>query len=96
MTRKSKFPREVINQKLREAEDLAAKGTSQREIAQALGISVVTYHRWRKSVDRTAGATLPDLQHENERLRRLVADLLLEKMTLEERLVALSDRSATR
>jgi putative transposase len=94
-----------IEKKLKEAEDLAAHGRTQREIAQVLGISVMTFHRWRKgqSLQAASGARstpadvltperletqraarYAELQTENIRLRRLVTDLLLEKMKLEE------------
>lgn len=90
-----------IAAKLSEARELAAKGSTQQEIARALGVSVMTYHRWRKlPIERpqlaSAGAEieqetpsrhcnrLADLQLENSRLRRLVTDLLLEKIALEE------------
>lgn len=98
-----------IATKLAHADQLAASGKTQREIAKALGISIMTYHRWRKSADRGAGErrrsvdSLPDtrteapiaarpgdllerLELENTRLRRLVTDLLLEKLKLEEEL----------
>jgi putative transposase len=101
-----------IADKLALADELAAKGKNQQAIAKALGISVMTYHRWRKlraPTIRKAQVTAesrreapplepleggrPDgseqlrkLQTENDRLRRMVTDLLLEKMALEEEL----------
>ena len=39
-----------ITSKMGEASALAAQGRNQREIAQALGISVMTFHRWRKAM----------------------------------------------
>ena len=87
---------------LREAEALAAEGCTQNEIAQTLGISVMTFHRWRKgrnlqgasnvapSITQAAdteadlAARFTEVQTENGRLRRLVTDLLLEKMRLED------------
>ncbi len=104
---------EEIAAKLHEAEEMAAQGKTQQEIARALGVSVMTVHRWRKRRDDHPAATmlvrsLPDgaaaagtgiaakkerreehivrLELENSRLRRLVADLLLEKIKLEEEL----------
>ena len=89
---------------------MAAEGKRQSEIARALHISTMTYHRWRKarsrlpdgSADEVVGETqrrgprVPQhqnmrarkLEFENERLRRLVTDLLLEKIRLEEALQA--------
>ncbi len=88
------------------ADEMAAQGRLHGDIARSLGVSLMTYHRWRKArgaLTRPApprpatNADLPaaaddgeqarqirDLQHENSRLRRLVADLLLEKVKLEE------------
>lgn len=94
-----------IATKLAMADEMAAMGRLHGDIAKSLGVSLMTYHRWRKartavarpSPPSTMSADLPaalnnwrqvgqiqDLQQENSRLRRLVADLLLEKVTLEE------------
>ena len=68
------------------------------EIARALGVSVMTLYRWRKAPPgshpvreadqadgmRGRGDRIAELQLENSRLRRLVTDLLLEKVKLEE------------
>ncbi|RXH16931.1 helix-turn-helix domain-containing protein [Bradyrhizobium guangzhouense] len=99
-----------IAAKLRQAEELMAHGQSQAQACKALGVSVMTFHRWRKldlaqpnarhpleiagSVhnDDAPGIPAPDqrrideLKLENERLRRIVTDLLLEKMKIEEQL----------
>jgi len=102
---------EEIATKLAQANELAAKGKTQREISKALGVSIMTYHRWKKmpypsggSVDaerreRAEGRPQPapaagsddmikQLELENSRLRRLVTDMLLEKLQLEEDLRA--------
>jgi putative transposase len=91
MTKHQHTPAEILA-KLRLAEQMAADGKPQRDIAHALNVSVMTYHRWRKShparpveaaaADNTQRIT--ELQIENQRLRRLVTDLLLEKVRLEE------------
>ena len=85
-----------ISAKLTQAEELATAGKLQSEIARELGISVMTFHRWRKRLEHPAmpgpslasrfakGDQLGELQLENSRLRRLVADLMLEKIKLEE------------
>ena len=91
--------RAEISTKLEQAGVLAAAGKVQSEIARALGVSVMTLHRWRK-LDRGApsrplarhGArserrqteVVATLQMENRQLRRIVTDLLLEKIKLEE------------
>jgi putative transposase len=82
---------------LAQANDLAAQGKVQSEIAKTLGVSVMTLHRWRKLPVKSSGEPkapaqqelshsqrIADIQLENARLRRLVTDLLLEKMKLEE------------
>ncbi len=92
-----------IAAKLEEADALIAEGKLNRDIAEALGVSVMTYHRWRKTRQspQLAGPFEPggaemggspmdqsrrirELQLENSRLRYLVTDLLLGKMTIEE------------
>jgi putative transposase len=91
--------RAEISTKLEQAGVLAAAGKVQSEIARALGVSVMTLHRWRKR-DRRAASGPPAghrargerrqtevvaiLQMENRQLRRIVTDLLLEKIKLEE------------
>ena len=96
-----------IAAKLAQAKELAAQGKLQSEIAKVLGVSVMTLHRWRKQdngewetpaqQEFTHSQRDADIQLENARLRRLVTDLLLEKMKLEETLQdALSTRSKRR
>jgi putative transposase len=68
------------------------RGELQSEIARALDVSVMTLHRWRNAPpgasepDPTGGGSgrIAELQLENSRLRRLVTDLLLEKIKVEE------------
>ncbi|MDQ2082891.1 helix-turn-helix domain-containing protein [Xanthobacteraceae bacterium Astr-EGSB] len=92
-----------VESKLHQADEMAAQGRTQKEISTALGISIMTYHRWRKSREQQPVATpafspaprpsamselerMSKLEIENARLRRLVTDLLLEKMALQEEL----------
>jgi putative transposase len=104
MLRKRKHSQAEIVAKLAQAEGFAKEGRLQVDIARALGVSVMTLHRWRKSkseppiqspsmaLDEASqfeqelgpDERIADLQSENSRLRRLVTDLLLEKMKLEE------------
>lgn len=101
MAKKKRHTEAEIAVKLRQANALVAEGRTQREIARDLGISIMTYHRWRKAqaqrpqptANSPSASTVPetasrtaDLQTENARLRKLVTDLLLEKMRLEEEL----------
>lgn len=63
--------------KLREAETLASQGKNTAAICQALGISSQTYHRWKARYGRLDGdeaKRLRQLEEENQRLRRLVAE----------------------
>lgn len=76
---------EEIAAKMRQANELASTGSTQKNIADMLGVSVMTFHRWRKD-QRQRQAVLKEQQLENVRLRRLVTDLLLEKLRLEEQL----------
>jgi transposase-like protein len=93
MTKKRKHSNAEIVAKLAEAEGLATQGKLQSEIARALGVSVMTLHRWRKlpsqsngssQIDQKPQTRIAELQLENSRLRRLVTDLLLEQMKREE------------
>jgi putative transposase len=97
MATKKRHSRAEIASKLAQANDLTTRGKLQSEIARALGVSVMTLHRWRKAPgprpaheagqpDRTRGGgdRIVELQLENSRLRQLVTDLLLEKIKLEE------------
>jgi putative transposase len=85
MANKKRHSRVEIASKLTQA-DLATQGKLQSEIARTLGVSVMTLHRWRKAPPgpRPALVRIAELQLENSRLRRLVTDLLLEKIKLEE------------
>ena len=101
MPKRTRHTAAEVAAKLAQADELAAEGRTQAEITRALGISIMTYHRWRKAhADRPAPLLVPEvtpvspatpdddrmaaLQMENARLRKLVTDLLLEKMRLEE------------
>jgi transposase-like protein len=77
---------QIIN-KLREAEVLLAEGHSVPEVSRRLGVTVQTYYRWRKEYGglRTDQARkLKDLEKQNARLKKLVADLALDKAMLQE------------
>jgi putative transposase len=97
--------------KLAMADEMAAQGRLHGDIAKSLGISLMTYHRWRKArgtlarstsqlaaeaeraeipTDREKIGQIRELMIENSRLRRLVTDLLLEKVELEESLQGIS------
>src|SRR5215831_135928 len=98
MVKKRRHSRAEIATKLAQANELAMRGKLQGEIARTLGVSMMTLHRWRKASHepqpvhetgepgqtRGGGDRIAELQLENSRLRRLVTDLLLEKINLEE------------
>ncbi len=86
MARK-RYTAEQIITKLREAEVELAKGQTTPQVCKRLGISDQTYYRWRKEygglrVDQAK--RLKQLEHENARLKKLVADLSLDNSILKE------------
>ena len=86
MARK-RYSSEQIISILREAEVMLSKGSSVIEVSRKLGIAEQTYYRWRKSyggmrVDQAK--RLKELELENSRLKKLVADLSLDKAILKE------------
>lgn len=86
MPRKKYTPEQIIG-KLREAEILMAKGMNAVEASRQLGISEQSYYRWRKEYGgmRVEQAKrLKELEQENTRLKRLVADLSLDNQILKE------------
>jgi transposase-like protein len=88
MPRKS-FTAEEIISKLREAEVLLSQGQALTAICRGLSISEQTYYRWRKEYGgmRTDQARrLKELERENAQLKKLVADLSLDKAILKEAL----------
>jgi len=88
MARK-RYTAEEIILKLREAEVLLSQGKTVQQTARALEISEQTYYRWRKDyggMDKSQARRLKELEQENARLRRVVADLTLDKAILKEAL----------
>ena len=82
-----KHSTEQIIRKLREAEIELAKGRSVREVCKQLGVTDQTYYRWRKEYGgiRTDQARrLKELERENGRLKKVVADLTLDNVILKE------------
>lgn len=86
MSQRRYKPEQIIN-KLREAEVEFSKGQTTGQVSRKLGITEQTYYRWRKEyggmkVDQAK--RLKELEAENTRLKKLVADLSLDKMILKE------------
>ena len=84
---RQKHTAEQIISKLREAEVLQAKGMSIEEVMRQLGVSDATYYKWRKEygglrVDQAK--RLKEMEQENNRLRKVVADLSIDNAILKE------------
>lgn len=86
MKRKRHTPEEIIK-KLREAATLLAGGHGIEEVCKKLEVSPPTYHRWRQEYGGAKEETvkrLKELEKENERLKRLVANQALDISILKE------------
>ena len=86
MPRKS-YKSEEIVAKLRQVEVLTSQGKTVAEAIRSIGVSEVTYYRWRQEFGGLKNAQvkrLKDLETENTRLRRAVSDLTLDKLILQE------------
>jgi len=86
MGRKRHSAEDIVN-KLREADVLLAQGQTVAQASKQIGINDQTYYRWRRAygglkVDQAK--RLKELERENARLKRLVADLSLDKAILRE------------
>ena len=79
-------PEEIIG-KLREVEIVLAQGASTAEACRRIGVSEQTYYRWRKEyggLKTDQARRMKDLEKENQRLRRAISDLTLDKLILQE------------
>ena len=86
MGKKRHTPEEIIT-KLREADVLQSKGQSVGEACRQIGVSEQTYYNWRKEygglrVDQAK--RFKQLEQENSRLKRLVADISMDNAILKE------------
>ena len=86
MGRKRYQPEQIIGY-LREAEMLLATGSTMGQVCRKISVTEQTYYRWRRdygslSVDQAK--RLKEMEKENARLKRLVADLSLDKAILKE------------
>lgn len=84
---KKKHSVESIVAMLREVEVLTGSGQSLREVLRQVGISDATYYKWRKEygglkVDQAK--RYKDLELENQRLRKVIADLTIDNSILKE------------
>jgi transposase-like protein len=86
MARKRHKAEEIVA-KLRQVEVLTAQGRPVAEAVRSLGVTEVTYYRWRSEYGGLKGdqvKRLKELEAENNRLRRAVSDLTIEKLILKE------------
>ena len=86
MPRKRYTPEQIINY-LREAEVLISQGSTAKEAARHLGISEQTYYKWRKEYGGmriNQAKRLKELEKENTRLKKLVADISLDNAILKD------------
>jgi len=86
MPRKRYRPEDILF-KLREADILISQGKTVAETIRVLGISDVSYYRWRKEyggMTTSQVKRLKELEKENQRLRKAVSDLTLDKLILQE------------
>ena len=86
MARKRHTPDEIVA-KLRQVDVLVGQGQPVAEAIRAIGVTEVTHYRWRREFGGLKAdqvRRLKDLEAENARLRRAVADLTLDKPILSE------------
>lgn len=86
MAKKAYKPEEIVS-KLRQVDVLHSQGTSMADAIRQMGVSEVTFYRWRKEYGGMKAdqlKRLKELQKENEWLRRAVSDLTLDKLILTE------------
>ena len=86
MPRKSYKPEELVA-KLRQVDVLISQGQSVAEAIRSIGVSEVTYYRWRQEYGGLKSdqiKRMKELETENARLRKAIADLTLDKLILQE------------
>ncbi len=86
MTRKRHTAEEIVA-KLRQVDVLVAQGRPVSDAIRSIGVTEVTYYRWRSEYGGLKGdqvKRLKELETENTRLRRAVSDLTLDKLILAE------------
>ncbi len=86
MARKRYKPEEIVS-KLRQVDVLMSQGQSKADAVRQIGVTEVTYYRWRQEyggLKLEQVKRLKELETENSRLRRVVSDLTLDKLILSE------------
>ena len=87
MAKRIRYSPEQIITKLREAEVLLSQGKTVKQVCKTIEISEQTYYRWRKEyggMNIPQAKQLKELEKENTRLKKLVADLSLDNAILKE------------
>ena len=86
MARRTPKPEEIVT-KLRQVDVLHGQGKTMAEAIRQIGVSEVMYYRWRREYGGMRAdqlKRLKELEKENQRLRRAVSDLTLDKLILAE------------
>jgi putative transposase len=86
MVRKRHKPEEIVA-KLRQVDVLVSQGRSVAEAIRSIGVTEVTYYRWRQEYGGLKSdqvRRMKDREIENQRLRKAIADLTLDKLILQE------------
>ena len=86
MAKKRYKPEEIVA-KLRQVDVLQGQGSSVADAVRQIGVTEVTYYRWRREyggMKTDQLRRLKELEKENQRLRRAVSDLTLDKLILVE------------
>ena len=87
MAKRKRYSVEQIVRKLRQAEVEISRGQTAGQVCRKLGVSENTYYRWRKEcggLKLDAARRLKELQQENTRLKRIVADQQIDISILKE------------
>ena len=86
MPKKRHKPEEIVA-KLRQVDVLLSQGQNQADAVRSIGVTEVTYYRWRQEyggLKTDQVKRLKDLETENARLRKAISDLTLDKQILQE------------
>ena len=86
MSRKRHKPEEIVAQ-LRQGDVLVSQGQSVADAVRSIGVTEVTYYRWRQEyggLKSDQGRRMKERETENQRLRKAIADLTLDKLILQE------------
>jgi putative transposase len=86
MASKRQTPEQIVA-KLRQVDVLTSQGSTVADAVRQIGVTEVTYYRWRQEfggLKTSQVKRLKELEAENQRLRRAVADLTLDKLILQE------------